>query len=229
MRANKIKMKKEETNITSKLFEHDKNFGCVVAGCDEAGRGPLAGPVVCAAVVMPLNEIMDGINDSKSLSESKREELYDLIIKSAVEYSIEIIDCKTIDEINILNATKLGMARAVKRLKTPDLILIDAVKIESDKKIVPIIKGDQKSYNIAAASIIAKVTRDRIMKEMDKEFPGYFFYKNKGYCTKQHIEALKTLGICSQHRKSFLSNFFDILPEIKEDIIGKTDEKRNQQ
>jgi len=201
-------------NVTARLFEFDKGFGVVVGGCDEAGRGPLAGPVVVAAVVMPLDEIIEGINDSKAISESKRELLYSLIIQKAVCYSVEIIDRAIIDDINILNAAKLGMTRAINSLAPrPPLVLVDAVTVKSDVETTPIIKGDAKSYNIAAASILAKVTRDRIMRQMDKDFPGYLFSKNKGYGTAEHIAALRRLGASSQHRVSFLKNFFDSLPK----------------
>lgn len=206
-------MVKNTEDITAKLFEFDKNFGKTVGGCDEAGRGPLAGPVVCAAVVMPLDERIDGINDSKAVSEIRREELYFQIIQKAVCYSVEIVDHVTIDKINILNATKLGMTRAVNALSVPpEVVLIDAVPLTADFETFPIVKGDAKSYNIAAASILAKVTRDRIMRQMDKEFPGYDFDKNKGYGTAGHIAALKKIGACSKHRLSFLKNFFDSLP-----------------
>lgn len=188
----------------------DKNFK-LIAGVDEAGRGPLAGPVVCACVIMPLNEgkILDGINDSKKLTEKKREALFDKIIETAIDYKIEFVDEKTIDEINILQATKLGMENCINGLKTkPDIVLIDAVK---DLKIpyynIPIIHGDALSYNIAAASILAKVSRDRYMKEIHKLYPEYNFEKHKGYGTKEHIENLKKYGKCKIHRDSFIKNF----------------------
>ncbi len=186
--------------------------GKVIAGIDEAGRGPLAGPVVCACVIMPLgsDEIIDGINDSKKLSEKKREELYDKIIEKALSYSITVVDQKTIDQINILNATKLGMKRALESLEiTPDIVLIDAVKIDTALPQENIIKGDEKSYNIASASILAKVYRDRLMKDLSLKYPQYNFAKHKGYGTKEHIEKLKLYGKCELHRESFIKNFIN--------------------
>lgn len=194
------------------MFEYEnayKNFG-LVAGIDEAGRGPLAGPVVCACVIMPLEEdkIIQGINDSKKLSEKKREELYEKIISTALDYCIVPIDEKTIDQINILNATKLGMEKALNGLKKqPYVVLIDAVKINTTTMQENIIKGDAKSYNIASASILAKVFRDRLMKELATKYPNYHFEKHKGYGTKDHIQALKQFGKCEIHRDSFIKNF----------------------
>ncbi len=194
------------------MFEYEnkyKEFG-LVAGIDEAGRGPLAGPVVCACVVMPLDQdkIIEGINDSKKLTEKKREILYDKIINTALYYSIVQVDEKTIDDINILNATKQGMILAIKNLNIePYIVLIDAVKLDIDIKQENIIKGDSKSYNIAAASILAKVYRDRLMLDQAKIYPNYQFEKHKGYGTKVHIQALKTYGPCPLHRRSFIKNF----------------------
>ena len=182
----------------------------IVCGCDEAGRGPLAGPVVVALVVMPLEEdfIIEGINDSKKLSEKKRELLYEQIIDSALYYSIQIIDEKEIDDINILQATIKGMKQCITSLNVvPDVVLVDAVKFDSHVKTVPIIKGDAKSISIGAASIIAKVTRDRLMVEYDKIMPEYGFASNKGYGAATHIEALKKYGPTPIHRKSFIKNF----------------------
>ena len=188
--------------------------GCkYIAGIDEAGRGPLAGPVCVASVIMPLGEsdIIEGINDSKKLTEKKRELLYDKIIEKAIAYHIELVDEEIIDAINILNATKVGMIACIDNLSvTPDVVLIDAVKIDSGIETVSIIKGDQLSYSIACASILAKVTRDRLMLEIDKEYPEYQFAKHKGYGTKVHIEALKKYGKCPRHRKSFIGHFVDI-------------------
>ena len=183
----------------------------LIAGIDEAGRGPLAGPVVVASVIMPLENIIDGITDSKKVAEKKRELLYQKIIDTALAYDIEVIDEKTIDEINILNATKMGMQNCIKNLKIkPDLVLIDAVQIKSDIETLSIIKGDAKSYSIAAASILAKVYRDNLMREYDKEFPMYGFAKHKGYGTKMHIDAIKQYGICKIHRRSFVKNFYEV-------------------
>lgn len=181
-----------------------------IAGIDEAGRGPLAGPVCVASVIMPLDEesIIEGINDSKKLSEKKRELLYDKITNKAIAYHIELVDEETIDTINILNATKVGMMSCIEGLSVkPDVVLIDAVKITSDVETVSIIKGDQLSYSIACASILAKVTRDRLMLEIDKQYPEYQFAKHKGYGTKAHIEALKKYGKCPRHRNTFIGNF----------------------
>ena len=182
----------------------------VIAGIDEAGRGPLAGPVVCAAVIMPLNkdEIIEDVNDSKKLTAKKREELYQKIIDKALSYSICEIDEKTIDEINILNATKIGMKKCLNNLKIkPDIVLTDAVKIETNLPQKNIIHGDALSYNIAAASILAKVYRDNLMIKMHKIYPQYNFSKHKGYGTKEHIKNLVNYGACPLHRKTFIKNF----------------------
>ena len=192
------------------LDYENKYKGKRIAGIDEAGRGPLAGPVVCACVIMPLDEdkLIDGINDSKKLTEKKREELYDKIIERAIAYSIVEVDERTIDRINILNATKHGMKRALDGLKVkPDIVLIDAVKIDTDLPQDNIIKGDAKSYNIASASILAKVYRDRLMKKLSVKYPQYNFAKHKGYGTKEHIENLKKYGKCELHRETFIKNF----------------------
>lgn len=192
------------------LDYENKYKGKRIAGIDEAGRGPLAGPVVCACVIMPLDEdkLIDGINDSKKLTEKKREELYDKIIERAIAYSIVEVDERTIDRINILNATKQGMKRALDGLKVkPDIVLIDAVKIDTDLPQDNIIKGDAKSYNIASASILAKVYRDRLMKKLSVKYPQYNFAKHKGYGTKEHIENLKKYGKCELHRETFIKNF----------------------
>ena len=186
----------------------------LIAGMDEAGRGPLAGPVVCACVIMPLGDdkIIDGVNDSKKLSAKKRDELYDKIISTAIAYMICEVDHITIDKINILEATKLGMNECVKRLAVkPDIVLVDAVKgLNNGVECFPIIKGDAKSYSIAAASILAKVYRDRLMEEYDKKYPEYNFKKHKGYGTKEHIDALKKYGKCEIHRDTFIKNFVEV-------------------
>ena len=180
-----------------------------ICGIDEAGRGPLAGPVVVAAVIMPKDSMIEGVNDSKKVSEKKREVIYDQIINEAIAYGVGIIDQKEIDELNILNATKKGLTEALKQLQVkPDRILVDALN-SIDTLGIPytsIIKGDAKSYSIAAASIIAKVTRDRIMREWDEIYPMYGFEKHKGYGTKMHIDAIKEYGICPLHRLSFVKN-----------------------
>lgn len=190
------------------MLDYEKKYkGKLIAGIDEAGRGPLAGPVVCACVVMPMDKdkIIDGVNDSKQLSAKKREELYEKIIKTAISYSIVEIDEKTIDRINILQATRLGMKKALENLSVrPDIVLIDAVKIDTDLPQDNIIKGDTLSYNIASASILAKVYRDRLMEKFDRIYPEYNFAQHKGYGTKSHIEALKKYGKCNLHRESFI-------------------------
>ena len=195
------------------MLDYEKKYyGEIVAGIDEAGRGPLAGPVVCACVIMPLDEdkIIDGIDDSKKLSEKRREELFSKIIDTALDYSIVEIDEKVIDKINILNATKLGMVKAVKNLKiNPDIVLIDAVKLDIELPQENIIKGDAKSYNIASASILAKVYRDRLMKTLDLKYPQYNFAKHKGYGTKEHIEKLRLYGKCDLHRESFIKKIMN--------------------
>lgn len=181
-----------------------------IAGIDEAGRGPLAGPVVVGVVIMPKDSMIEGVNDSKKVSEKKREKLYDEITKEAIAWGVGIIDQKEIDEINILNATKKAVTTAIASLKVrPDLILVDALT-NIDTLGVPyksIIKGDAKEYSIAAASIIAKVTRDRIMREWDEIYPEYGFSKHKGYGTANHIKVIKEIGPCILHRKSFIKNF----------------------
>ncbi len=178
-----------------------------IAGVDEVGRGPLAGPVVTAAVILPKDFDVLGIDDSKKLSEKKREELFDIIMEKAVAVGIGMADEKVIDEINILQATKLAMRKAVEELPQVDYILFDAMKIdEIDKPQESIIKGDVNILAIAAASIIAKVTRDRMMVEYDEQYPGYAFAKNKGYGTKAHYEGLHAQGMCPIHRRSFLKN-----------------------
>ena len=195
---------------TRELFDYDRKLCGVIAGVDEAGRGPLAGPVVCACCIMG-DCFIDGINDSKKLSEQKREDLYELIKKNAVAYGIGIVDEKVIDDINILNATKKGMEIAVNSLTVvPDIVMIDAVKgLSMPYRQLPIIKGDATSYAIAAASVLAKVTRDRIMREYALQYPAYGFERHKGYGTAAHIEALIKYGPCDIHRRSFIGNFID--------------------
>ena len=194
-------------NFDLQFVKDNKNL---IAGVDEAGRGPLAGPVCVASVIMPLepDKIIAGVNDSKKLTEKKRDKLFDEIINTAIDYKIEFVSEKEIDDINILNATKQGMARAICGLKVkPDMVLIDAVNLDVEIPIESIIKGDAKSYNIAAASILAKVSRDRLMLELDAKYPEYNFKKHKGYGTKEHIENLKKFGKCEIHRNSFIKNF----------------------
>lgn len=180
-----------------------------ICGIDEVGRGPLAGPVVAAAVILPKDCNLLYINDSKQLSEQKREELYEQIMAQAVSVGIGVVSHERIDEINILQATYEAMRQAVGKLNVvPDLLLNDAVTIpELPMKQVPIIKGDAKSISIAAASIVAKVTRDHMMVELDKFYPHYGFAGNKGYGSAAHIQALKEFGPCRIHRRTFIKNF----------------------
>jgi ribonuclease HII len=177
-----------------------------LAGVDEAGRGPLAGPVVAAAVIFNKKTNIKGVNDSKQLTEKQREELFDKIISKALAHSISIIDHFVIDDINILNASMMAMKKSVDDLKIkPDLILVDGNRIfHSDIPVIPIVKGDSKSFSIAAASILAKVTRDRLMKKLSEQYPVYLWEQNKGYPTKRHREIIKNIGPSPLHRKSFL-------------------------
>lgn len=181
----------------------------LIAGMDEAGRGPLAGPVTAACCIPDFSKIVEGVNDSKKLTEKKRESLFDLIKSSSVSFSVVSVDEATIDEINILNATKKAMKEALQKLEIkPEYLLVDAVKCDFGLPYSPIIHGDALSYSIAAASVLAKVTRDRLMLEYDELYPEYGFAKHKGYGTKQHIEALKKYGPCPIHRRTFIKNFF---------------------
>ena len=208
-------------NEQERLFELTKfereysEAGVVVCGMDEVGRGPLAGPVVTCCVVMPLSPLIEGVNDSKKLSEKKREMLFDRISETALAVGYGWCDREVIDEINILNATKRAFAEAYRNMDYPcGAALIDAVTgLDLPCEKVPIIHGDALSYSIACASILAKVTRDRYMTQMDKEYPEYGFAKNKGYGTAAHIEALKRIGPCPIHRHSFIGNFI----KVKED------------
>ena len=192
------------------MLDYEKKYsGKLIAGIDEAGRGPLAGPVVCACVVMEPSYKNEEINDSKQLSAAARERLFDEIIKNCLSHSVSIIDNNVIDEINILNATKRGMLDAFKGISVkPDVLLIDAVKLDVEVASEAIIYGDELSFNIAAASILAKVTIDRMMEEYDKLYPGYLFAKHKGYATKEHIDLLRKNGPTMIHRKSFIKNIF---------------------
>ena len=207
-------MKEKELERLTKLKEiekdlYEKGFNNI-CGIDEAGRGPLAGPVVVAGVIMPKDSMIEGVNDSKKVSEKKREKLYDLILEEAISYSVAIIGQDVIDEINILNATKEGVTKVVEGLDIkPDLIVVDALEHINTKGIPyeSIIKGDAKCYNIAAASIIAKVTRDRIMRQWDEIYPQYEFKSHKGYGTAKHIATIKEYGLCPIHRRSFTKKF----------------------
>lgn len=181
-----------------------------ICGVDEVGRGPLAGPVCVAAVIMPMDNLIQGINDSKKVAKAKREKLYEQIKENAIAYSIQMVDNFKIDEINILNATKQAMHDAICSLKVnPDIVLIDAVKLDIPFKSMSIIHGDALSYSIGAASILAKVTRDTFMEEMAVKYPGYDFEHNMGYGTAKHIQALKELGPTEIHRQTFIKNFIN--------------------
>ncbi|MBR6398241.1 MAG: ribonuclease HII [Lachnospiraceae bacterium] len=204
------KLEKELCRIESLMvFEHEYEGYGLIAGIDEVGRGPLAGPVMAGAVILPKDHPILYLNDSKKLTEKKREELYEVIMKEAVAVGIGMASEARIDEINILNATYEAMREAIGKLAPqPDILLNDAVKIPGVSiRQVPIIKGDAKSVSIAAASIVAKVTRDRLMAEYEKIYPGYGFAKNKGYGTAEHIAAIKEMGPCPIHRRSFIKNF----------------------
>ena len=180
-----------------------------IAGVDEVGRGPLAGPVVCASVIMDLNDIIEGIDDSKKVSAKKREKLYKLIKEKAISYCVCEISPEEIDEINILNATKKCMKNAVEGLSiSPEVVLIDAVELNLKVPTISIIKGDLKSYTIGAASILAKVYRDKLMEEYAKQYPDYGFERNAGYGTKEHIDKIKEIGPCKIHRRTFIKNFW---------------------
>jgi len=206
----KLEAYQNEIDRTEQMKHYERMYKdyTYICGIDEVGRGPLAGPVVASAVILPKDCDILYINDSKKLSEKKREELYDKILKNAISYGVGSAHAGRIDEINILQATFEAMRQAVNKLEyKPDILLNDAVTIP-DLTIhqVPIVKGDSKSISIAAASILAKVTRDRLMVAYDKVFPGYGFADNKGYGSAEHIEALKRLGPCPIHRKSFIKN-----------------------
>ena len=196
-------LKRQEDELRNRGFN-------MICGIDEAGRGPLAGPVVVASVIMPADSMIEGVNDSKKVSEKKREKLYDQILEEAISYGVGIVGQDEIDEINILNATKKGLTMSLKELTVkPDLIIVDALT-HIDTMGIPyesIIKGDAKCYSIASASIIAKVTRDRIMREWDKVFPQYGFATHKGYGTSAHIKAIKEYGPCPIHRETFIKHF----------------------
>lgn len=207
-------MKEQEIERLNKLKEFERNLYSTgiknIVGIDEAGRGPLAGPVVVGAVIMKPESLIEGVNDSKKISEKKREKLYEQIIEEAIAWSVGIVDQKEIDEINILNATKKALKMAITNLQVkPERIVVDALE-HIDTCGIPytsIIKGDAKVYSISAASIIAKVTRDRMMREYDEIYPEYGFAGHKGYGTAKHIQALKEFGPCALHRRSFIKNF----------------------
>ena len=201
---------KKELKQTADLYKYEKklwNKGYEnIAGCDEAGRGPLFGPVVCASVILPHDFVLEGLNDSKKLTEKKREEYYPIIMEKALSVGVSIVSAKEIDEINIYEASRIGMIRATNSLNIkPDYIITDAMPFDGyiDIPHEKIIKGDAKSITIAAASVIAKVTRDRIMYDIDKKHPEYLFAKHKGYPTKKHIELLNKYGIIDGYRRTY--------------------------
>ena len=206
-------MTEKEQLRLDKMLEYERALYAkgyeFVCGIDEAGRGPLCGPVVAAAVILKKDDHIEGVNDSKKLTEKKREELFEIIKERAVAWSVGIVDEEIIDRINILEATRLAMKKAVEGLSVkPDFALVDAEKkVPIDVPYSPIIKGDALSESIAAASIIAKVTRDHMIIELDKEYPEYGFAKNKGYGTKEHTEAILKYGLCKAHRRSFCKKF----------------------
>lgn len=202
----------EDYNRVMNLWKYEKEIFkrgyTLVAGMDEAGRGPLAGPVVAAAVILPKDLFIEGINDSKQISKGKRDAIYEIIQKEAIGIGIGLVDNETIDKINILNATKLAMKKALKKIQTPpQYLLIDALEL-TDIAIgqTPIVGGDSKSISIAAASIVAKVFRDRAMEEYGALYPEYDFHRHKGYPTVKHYEAIKKYGVTPIHRKSFLKS-----------------------
>lgn len=193
-------------------YEHELMAqGCrYICGVDEVGRGPLAGPVTCAAVIMPLDDLIEGVNDSKKVAKKKRERLAELIKEKAVAYSVASYDNRKIDEMNILAATKACMAEAVAGLAvTPDVVIVDALTLDIPIRTFGIVHGDAQSYSIAAASILAKVERDAYMTGMDEVYPGYGFSSNAGYGTAAHIAALKELGPTPIHRRTFIGHFVD--------------------
>lgn len=196
----------EKLQFERMLLEKGYRF---IAGVDEVGRGPLAGPVVCSAVIMPLDDLIEGVDDSKKLSAKKREELAEKIKEKALCYTLIEIDEKTIDEINILQATRLGMKKAIESLSiSPDIVLTDGnMTIDIPFKQKSIIGGDALSYSIGSASILAKVYRDKLMDDFAEKYPYYAFEKNKGYGTKAHIDGIKEHGLCPIHRKTFTKNF----------------------
>ena len=211
------KYKKQEEKLAAEIarieamksYENKYRDAAFICGIDEVGRGPLAGPVVAGAVILPKDSQILYLNDSKKLTEKRREELYEVIMREAIAVGIGIVSPARIDEINILQATYEAMRKAVEQLSVvPDLLLNDAVTIpEMPYRQVPIVKGDAKSVSIAAASVIAKVTRDRLMMQYDKILPEYGFAQNKGYGSQSHIEALKRVGASPIHRRSFIKNF----------------------
>lgn len=191
----------DNTKYEKELYEKGYKL---IAGTDEVGRGPLVGPVVAAAVILPKDYKLEGLTDSKKLSEKKRNYFYDIILKDAISVGIGIVSSKVIDEINILEASRLAMNEALDKLDpAPDVILSDAMKLDRNALVIPIIHGDFLSQTIAAASVVAKVTRDNMMVDLSKKYPEYEFEKHKGYPTKKHIELVKKYGVLKEYRKTF--------------------------
>ena len=208
-RLAKEKKEKERTHLMYTYEREQMSCASFIAGVDEVGRGPLAGPVVAGAVILPRDYEITGLNDSKKLTEKRREEMNLVIRREALSIGIGVVSHEVIDEINILQATYEAMRRALKELDpAPEIILVDAVTIpDITVPQIPIVKGDAKSASIAAASIVAKVYRDHLMQELDVRYPGYGFARNKGYGTREHIQAIKELGPSPMHRRSFIGNF----------------------
>ena len=193
----------EFNNLKYEQELYEKGYN-LIAGVDEVGRGPLVGPVVAAAVILPKNYQLDGLTDSKKISEKKREKLYDIIMKDAIAVGIGEVSAKEIDEINILEASRKAMLIAISKLTPqPEYVLSDAMKLSLDCPVMPIIHGDLLSITISAASVIAKVTRDRMMIELDKKYPNYEFSKHKGYPTKRHLELIKKYGLLDNYRFTY--------------------------
>ncbi len=208
VREEKLQARLDEMTVIEKA--HWNAGERYIAGLDEVGRGPLAGPVVVACVIMPPDRLVMGVDDSKKLSEKRRGKLYEQIVEVAIDYSVCCVDEKQIDEINILNATKQAFYGALAGMRVaPDHVYTDAMPMEIDMPCHPVVKGDSKIYSVAAASIVAKVTRDRIMQEYDEQYPGYQFAQHKGYGTKAHYEAIAQHGILDIHRKSFLKKILE--------------------
>lgn len=230
----KLKTKKEQVNLykyEEELYDEGYTYVC---GVDEAGRGPLAGPVVIASCILPPFARIEGINDSKQLSEKKREELYKQIKRTALDYCVVFIKEKDVDELNIYNATKKGMLQAIEGLNKvkPDYVLIDAMPLsELETRNKSIVHGDALSASIAAASILAKVERDHYMEMMDKKYPNYGFAKHKGYGTKAHFEALAKYGPCKIHRKTFypVSKYIAEAKQMSLDLFDDTEDSEDNQ
>ncbi len=186
-----------EEDLASKGYKY-------IAGCDEAGRGPMAGPLVASSVILPIGYKLDRLDDSKKLTKKVRDELFDIIMRDAIEVSVTVVSVEDVDRLNVYAASKKAMTECVKKFKNKaDYVLTDCMPLDLDVPVLSLVKGDSKSASIAAASVIAKVTRDRIMEEIDKKYPMYGFKKHKGYVTKYHLEMLEKYGVSEVHRKSF--------------------------